>query len=31
MSEPRITEQAEADLDELWDYIAQRNEAVADR
>jgi toxin ParE1/3/4 len=31
MSEPRITEQAEADLDEAWDYLAQRNEAAADR
>jgi toxin ParE1/3/4 len=31
MSEARITEQARADLDQLWDYIAERNEAAADR
>jgi toxin ParE1/3/4 len=31
MSEPRITEQAESDLDEAWDYLAQRNESAADR
>jgi len=31
MSDPRITERAQADLDELWDYLAERNEAVADR
>jgi toxin ParE1/3/4 len=31
MSDPRITEQAQADLDELWDYLAERNEAAANR
>jgi toxin ParE1/3/4 len=31
MTEPRITERAQADLDEAWDYVAQRNEAAADR
>ena len=31
MSEPRLTEQAEADLDELWAYIAAGNPAAADR
>jgi toxin ParE1/3/4 len=31
MSEPRLTERAEADLDELWAYIAARNPDAADR
>ncbi len=31
MSEPRISELAEADLEEAWDYLAERNEAAADR
>jgi toxin ParE1/3/4 len=31
MSEPRITERAESDLDAAWEYLAQRNEAAADR
>ena len=31
MSEPRIAELAEADLEEAWDYLAERNEAAADR
>jgi toxin ParE1/3/4 len=31
MSEPRLTEQAEADLDDLWAYIAADNLAAADR
>jgi toxin ParE1/3/4 len=31
MSEPRLTEQAEADLDELWAYIAANNPDAADR
>lgn len=31
MSEPRLTEQAEADLDELWAYIAANNPEAADR
>lgn len=31
MIEPRLTEQAEADLDELWAYIAARNPDAADR
>lgn len=31
MSEPRLTEQAEADLDELWAYIAARRPDAADR
>jgi toxin ParE1/3/4 len=31
MSEPRLTEQAEADLDDLWAYIAADNAAAADR
>ena len=31
MSEPRITKQADADLDEAWEYLARRNEAAADR
>lgn len=31
MIEPRLTEQAEADLDELWAYIAARNPEAADR
>src|SRR5713226_1802320 len=31
MKEPRITEQAEADLEEAWEFIAQRSVKVADR
>jgi toxin ParE1/3/4 len=31
MIEPRLTEQAEADLDELWAYIAANNPDAADR
>jgi toxin ParE1/3/4 len=31
MSAPRISEQAESDLDDAWDYLAQRSEAAADR
>ena len=31
MIEPRLTEQAEADLDDLWAYIAAKNLAAADR
>jgi plasmid stabilization system protein ParE len=31
MTEPRLTEQAEADLDELWAYIAADNPPAADR
>jgi toxin ParE1/3/4 len=31
MSDPRITERAQADLDDLWDHLAERNEAAADR
>jgi toxin ParE1/3/4 len=31
MNEPRLTEQAEADLDELWAYIAANNPDAADR
>jgi len=31
MNEPRLTEQAEADLDELWAYIAAHNPDAADR
>ncbi len=31
MTEPRLTEQAEADLDELWAYIAVGNPDAADR
>jgi toxin ParE1/3/4 len=31
MSEPRITQQAEADLEEAWVYIARRNETAGDR
>lgn len=30
MNQLRITEQARADLDELWDWLAQRSEATAD-
>jgi toxin ParE1/3/4 len=30
MSDPRITTQAQADLDDLWDYLAERNETAAD-
>jgi plasmid stabilization system protein ParE len=31
VTEPRITPQARADLEEAWDYIAQHNVAAADR
>jgi len=31
MTEPRLSEQAEADLDELWAYIAANNPDAADR
>ena len=31
MKEPRLTEQAEADLDELWAYIAANHPDAADR
>lgn len=31
MNEPRLTEQAEADLDDLWAYIAANNPDAADR
>jgi toxin ParE1/3/4 len=31
MSEPRITEQAEADLADLWEYLAPKNREAADR
>jgi toxin ParE1/3/4 len=31
MSEVRISRQADADLDEIWDYVAQRNVQAADR
>jgi toxin ParE1/3/4 len=31
MSEPRLTRQAEVDLEEAWAYIAERNEEAADR
>src|SRR5439155_23984854 len=31
MSEPRISEQADSDLEEAWDYLAQTNEPAADR
>lgn len=31
MSEPRITRQAQRDLEEIWDNLAQRNEEAADR
>jgi plasmid stabilization system protein ParE len=31
MTEPIITEQAQADLDEMWDHISERNERAADR
>lgn len=31
MSEPRLTEQAEADLADLWAYIAANNPDAADR
>jgi toxin ParE1/3/4 len=29
--DPRLTEQAEADLDELWAHIAEANPSAADR
>jgi toxin ParE1/3/4 len=31
MTEPRLSEQAEADLDDLWAYIAANNPDAADR
>jgi toxin ParE1/3/4 len=31
MNEPRITPQAEADLEEVWRYVAQGGEARADQ
>ncbi len=31
MKQPRITKQAEADLDEAWDYLAERNRGAADQ
>ena len=31
MNEPRLTKQAEADLDALWDYIASKDPDAADR
>ncbi len=31
MSDPRITPRAQLDLDEAWDWLAERNEAAADR
>src|ERR1700674_5084898 len=31
MKEPRITDQAQTDLDEAWDYLSQRNIQTADR
>ena len=31
MIEPRISDQAEADLDEIWAYIATNNQDAADR
>ena len=31
MNGPRLTEQAEADLDDLWAYIAANNPDAADR
>ncbi len=31
MTEPRLTEQAEADLDELWAFISAGSLAAADR
>ena len=31
MSEPKLSKQAEADLDELWLYIAANNPDAADR
>jgi toxin ParE1/3/4 len=31
MIEPRLTDEAEADLDALWDYIAADNVKAADR
>jgi plasmid stabilization system protein ParE len=29
--QPRITKQAESDLEEAWDYVAERNLRAADR
>src|SRR4051812_46695534 len=31
MTEPIITEQAQAELDEMWDHISERNPRAADR
>ena len=31
MTAPRITTQAQADMDDAWDYLAERNPAAADR
>ena len=31
MSEPVITDEAQADLDEAWDYLAARSRKAADR
>jgi len=31
MIEPIITEQAQADLDEAWDYLAERSSSSADK
>jgi toxin ParE1/3/4 len=31
MTDPRLSEQAEADLDDLWTYIAANNADAADR
>jgi plasmid stabilization system protein ParE len=31
MTEPRLTDQAESDLDDLWAYIAANNPKAADR
>jgi plasmid stabilization system protein ParE len=31
MTEPRLTDQAEADLDDVWAYIAADNPDAADR
>lgn len=31
MNEPIVTEQAQADLDEAWDYISEKAPAAADR
>jgi toxin ParE1/3/4 len=31
MNEPRVSGRAQADLEEIWDYVSQRNEAAANR